>query len=303
MPRRSPVASGIASHCDPSVRAQAVGPSAGSASSHSRSAVCSRRRRRPACSSVVVLEREDGDGGELVAAQLGRRVLQGHAADERHPVAERHLVGLDHEPVDRRDDDGQRDAAVDGRLELGERGGEALVVVGEVGRVGPHRGDERLQRGVGLRARVRAGRAAAAGAQVGRQIGQAHHPLHGGDVGGQPRQRAGTLGQEALGQRLIAVQRRGGAALLDQLEGDLGAARHFFGQLPGRLLHEGGQGVVQRSVVHAPRVRRCGDGSCRAQACLQSGGCATRRRGPRRAPARTSLPRRATHSRRSASTR
>ena len=36
----------------PSVRAQAVGPSAGSASSHRRSAVCSRRSRRPASSSA-----------------------------------------------------------------------------------------------------------------------------------------------------------------------------------------------------------------------------------------------------------
>ena len=50
--RRRPVASGTRSTAPPSVRAQAVGPSDGSASSHSRSAVCSRRSRRPASSSA-----------------------------------------------------------------------------------------------------------------------------------------------------------------------------------------------------------------------------------------------------------
>ena len=59
--------------------------------------------------------------------------------------------------------------------------------------------------------------------------------------------------------------------MLDQLERDLGAARDLLGQLPGGLLHEGGEGVVQRAVVHAPRVQRPGRGSFRAQASLQSG--------------------------------
>ena len=304
MPRRSPVASGIASHGEPSVRAHAVGPSAGSASSHSRSAVCSRRSRRPACSSPrVLLQRQDRDGRELVAAQLRRDVLERHAADERDALAERDLVGVDHEPLDGRDDDGQRDAAVRGVLELREGGGEALVVVGEVGRVGPHRGDERLQRGVGQRACVGALRAAAAGAEVAGEVRQSHHPLDGRDVRGQPRERAGALGEEPLGQRAVAVQRAGAASLLDQLEGDLRAARDLVGQLPGRLLHEGGEGVVQRSVVHAPRVRRSAGGSCRTNACLQSGGAARRRRRPTRRPGRRSPRRRATRSRRSASTR
>ena len=77
--RRRPVASGTAIHGLPSVRAQAVGPSAGSASSHRRSAVCSRRRRRPAASSarpvaVARLEREHGDRGVRVLGQPGGRV-------------------------------------------------------------------------------------------------------------------------------------------------------------------------------------------------------------------------------------
>ena len=212
--RRRPVASGIASHGAPSVRAQAVGPSAGSASSHSRSAVCSRRSRRPACSRLGPVARTFACSSASTATvanssprSSGGTSCSDDAAHERQPVAERDLLGLDHEAVDRRDDERERAAVVAGVLELGERGGEALGVEREVGRVGPHRGQERLQRGVGLRAGVRARRAAAAGAQVARQVGQAHHALHRGRVGRQPGQRAGALGEEALGQRAVAVER------------------------------------------------------------------------------------------------
>ena len=77
--RRRPVASGTDIHGPPSVRAQAIGASDGSASSHSRSAVCSRRRRRPACSSAGRLagrglEVQDGDRRVVVAVQVGRGV-------------------------------------------------------------------------------------------------------------------------------------------------------------------------------------------------------------------------------------
>ena len=89
-PLRSPVASGIASHGPPSVRAQAVGPSAGSASSHRRSAVCSRRSRRPGQLEVLArpglrLEREHRHRGVLVAAQLRRGVGERDAAHEAQP--------------------------------------------------------------------------------------------------------------------------------------------------------------------------------------------------------------------------
>ena len=65
------------------------------------------------------LEREHRDGRVLVAAQLGRRVGERRAAHEREPVAERHLVGLDHEPLDGRRHDRERAAGVGGLLELG----------------------------------------------------------------------------------------------------------------------------------------------------------------------------------------
>ena len=158
----------------PSVRAQAVGPSAGSASSHSRSAVCSRRSRRPACSRLgvaVALEREHGDGRVLVAAQLGRRVGERDAADERQAVAERDLVGLDHEPVDGRDDERERAARVDGLLELGVGGAKRCGSNAKSVASAHIAVEERLQRGVGLRARRRipagAGRARA-GSPAGR---------------------------------------------------------------------------------------------------------------------------------------
>ena len=41
-----------------------------------------------------------------------------------------------------------------------------------------------------------------------------------------------------------------------ELERDLGAAGHLLGELPGGLLHEGRERVVQRAVVHAPPIRR-----------------------------------------------
>ena len=154
-----PVASGTAIHVLPSVRAQAVGPSAGSASSHSRSAVCSRRRRRPASSSArpspcLVSSASTatvacGSSGRPAGASLERR-----RADEAEPVAERHLVGLDHEALDRRDHDAQRVAGVGGVLELVVGGLEALVVEDEVGHVRPHRAEEGLQRGLGVLPRV-----------------------------------------------------------------------------------------------------------------------------------------------------
>ena len=45
-------------------------------------------------------------------------------------------------------------------------------------------------------------------------------------------------------------------AHLHQLERDLGAAGDLVGELPGGLLDEGGERVVQRAVVHDAPVRR-----------------------------------------------
>ena len=107
------------------------GPSAGSASSHSRSAVCRRRSRRPACSrlgpspascssaitATVAYSSPRSSGGASRSATPRTSVMPSPSATS---------VGLDHEPVDRRDDDRQRAAGVGGILQLGERGGEAL---------------------------------------------------------------------------------------------------------------------------------------------------------------------------------
>ena len=126
----------------------------------------------------------------------GRRgVGQRRAADEREPVAERDLVGLDHEALDGREHDRQRAAVVGDLLELVVGGVEALGVVDEVGGVGPHRGEERLQRGVGLRARSPAGARRPRALQVGGQVGQRGEALRGGGVGRQPREHPERAGR------------------------------------------------------------------------------------------------------------
>ena len=89
-------------------------------------------------------------------------------------------------------------------------------------------------------------------------------------VAGQLAQLVGAVGDEGCRQRAVAVQRSGRPALLDELEGHLCAARDLLGELPGGLLDEGGEGVVQRAVVHARRVRRGYATSSRAHAGLQS---------------------------------
>ena len=173
------------------------------------------------------LEREHGDGRVRVVAQArsgaSSSVCRAH---EREPVAERHLVGLDHEPLDGREHDRRaRSRRRRPPRARGRRGVEALAVEDEVGDVAPHRGEERLQRGVGLGAASRGGRAAAA-ARSGRPAGRAapSRPWR-RRVGREPREHPEALGDEAAGQRPVAVQRRRGAALLDQLERDLRARR------------------------------------------------------------------------------
>ena len=212
------------------------------------------------------LEREQRDRRHLVVADVARRVLERAGADEREPVAERQLLRLDHQAVDRSEHDRQRAAVVRHGLELRVGLCEARGVEGELGRLRPDGGQERLQRGVGLRAAVRTGRAAPAGLQVGRQVGQHGQPLRGGGVGGQAHEHADALADEVAGQRPVAVQGRRGPrvrAHLHQLERDLGAAGHLVGELPGGFLYEGGERVVQRAVVHALPVRRRKRRSCR----------------------------------------
>jgi len=84
-------------------------------------------------------------------------------------------------------------------------------------------------------------------------------------------------GADAVDLPAQVVMGSGRPALLDELEGHLCAARDLLGELPGGLLHERGQGVVQRAVVHALRVLRRGARSSRAHADLQSEGCDSRR--------------------------
>ena len=132
------------------------------------------------------------------------------ARTSARPSPSGELLGLDHEAVDGCEHDRQRAAVVGGRLELGEGVREARRVEAELGRLGPDRGQERLQRGVGLRAAVRPGRAPPARPQVGRQVGQRGHPLGGGGVGGKAHERADALADEAAGERAVAVERGGG---------------------------------------------------------------------------------------------
>ena len=78
----------------------------------------------------------------------------------------------------------------------------------------------------------------------------------------------------------VAVQGRGGPGVrahLHQLERDLGPAGDLVGELPGGFLDEGGERVVQRAVVHEPRVRRGRRRSSRPGAAAR--GIAIRRAG------------------------
>ncbi len=114
-----------------------------------------------------------------------------------------------------------------------------LALEGEVGGVGPDGAEEGLQRAVGERPRVARRDPPAAALEVGRQVRQRRQPLRGERVGRKPRQHPDALRDEAPGQRAIAVQRRGPGRRRVELEGDLGAAGHLLGQLPGSLLYEG----------------------------------------------------------------
>ena len=134
------------------------------------------------------VERQHRDRAHRVGAQLLRHVAQRLGAHEREPVAERHLVALEHEALDGREHDGQRAVAVGGVLELLEGGVEPLTVEREVARLGPDGGEEDLQRGVGLGAGVGRRRAAPTDLQIGREVGQGLQALDGGGIGRELRQ-------------------------------------------------------------------------------------------------------------------
>ena len=126
-----PVASGTANQALPSVRAQAAGPSDGlGVVPQPQRGLQAAQPPAGALQRAVVaagaLEREHGHRGQLVDGDVTGRVAQRAGAHEREPVAERHLVGLDHEPLDRGDHDRQRAAAVGGGLQLGVGDREAL---------------------------------------------------------------------------------------------------------------------------------------------------------------------------------
>ena len=185
------------------------------------------------------LEREHGDGRVRVLGQAGREAIERRRADEAEPVAERDLVGLDHEALDGREDDAQRVAGVRGLLQLLVGGFEALGVEHEVGHLGPHGAEEGLERGLGVLARIGAARAAAAELQVAGQVRQCGQAVDGRAEARQPSEHARALREEAAGQRPVAVQRSRAGRRGVQLERDLGAARDLFGELPGSLLDEG----------------------------------------------------------------
>jgi hypothetical protein len=96
------------------------------------------------------LEREQRDRGRLVVGHVAGSVLERAGAHQREAVAERQLLGLDHQSIDGREHDRQRAAVVGGGLEVGERLGEARRVERELRRVRPDRGQEGLEGGVGL---------------------------------------------------------------------------------------------------------------------------------------------------------
>ena len=191
---------------EPSVRAQAVGPSAGSASSHRRSAVCRRRRRRPAFSSARPSPRELSSASTATVACGSSASPAGASASVvARTSASPSPSGTSSDSITRpsteREHDRELAAAVGDLLELGVGDAEALGVEDEVGGVAPDGAEEGLQRAVGQGARVAGGHAAAAPAQVAGQVGQLREAAGGGRIGGQAGEHPDPLGDEAPGQR------------------------------------------------------------------------------------------------------
>jgi hypothetical protein len=168
-------------------------------------------------------EREHGDRGVGVSAQVGGRVAERGGAHQPQAVAQGDVFGFEHEPLHRGDDGAEHASGVRRRFELGEGRGEALRIEHEVGGLAPDRSEEGDQRGVGPGAGI-ARRAAPARLQVlVEPVERRELRLHGG-IGRQAPQRSDALGDEVRRERLVAVQGRRGATRLDQVEGDLRAA-------------------------------------------------------------------------------
>ena len=180
----------------------------------------------------------------------GRVLFERVALHEGQPFAEGELGRGDLEAQQRRDDDGLGAPVVERGLDLAIRALDALGAQREVGGLLEDAAEEDAQGE--LRAGARLGRIAtlAARLQVVAQPAEPRQGVHGGQEAGQPRQQADALLDEVRGQRAIAVQRAVAASTAHDLEGDLGAVCRLGGQLPGRLLDEGGQGAMQLTVVH-----------------------------------------------------
>ena len=148
---------------------------------------------------------------------------------------------------------------------------EALGAEREVGRLLEDAAEEDAQGELGAGARLGRVAALAARLEVVAQPAEPGERVHGGQEARQPREQADALLDEVRRQRAVAVQRAVAAPAAHDLEGDLGAVRGLGGELPGRLLDEGGQGAVELAVVHGRAVRRGPALSCRAHGALQRG--------------------------------
>ena len=226
----------------------------------------------------------DARGLRGVARSVGR--------GDRQALGQRDLLRGDRHPVERRDHR-QRVARARhlGAREPLDRRAHALAGQLEVAAPVEHVDQQHAQRCARTRLPERARARAAARAHVARDYSLrapaaacqvAVEPVHllerahRGGVLGKQRQLAVALGDERLGQRLVAVERRLAAvppAAGGQLEGDLGAAREIAPQHPGRHLDEVGERSLklagEAAAAHVASVRARDVRSCSAQARLQ----------------------------------
>ncbi len=257
------------------------------ASSKSRSAVSRRRSFARAGSGVVVSPGAFSKRRTArTAARPGSPVPRGQTASvgassrtsprmrtRPSPIAT--SVGLELEAEDGRDDDGLRAALGHDGLELRVGVLDAVGVQHEVRALGEDPAEERAQGEL----RPLAGRHGDAavgdvGVEVGVEPAALRERVDGREVGGELRDDAAARVDEVRRERAVAVERAARALLagapalgrrrLDDLEPELVPVLDVGGQLPGRLLGEGGQRGVEVAVAHAPRFGPRRPGPARA---------------------------------------
>ena len=265
-PRRPRAPSAKGCHGEPPVRVHASGPKPTLAPSYRRSAVSSRRRRTRAWATGVVSPAAASQ--RTTTSRCGRRApgaqraSAGASSAKASPCTSvspspRATSGeAISTPEQRRDDDGLGAPVVERGLDLGVGALEALGAEREVGRLLEDAAEEDAQGELGAGARLGRVAALAARLEVVAQAAQPRERVHGGQEARQPREQADALLDEVRRQRAVAVQRAVAAPAAHDLEGDLGAVGGLGGELPGRLLDEGGEGAMELAVVHGRAVRR-----------------------------------------------